>query len=94
MSFLQRPQIQPISYRRFRALARFLEGNPSSAEILLQVHAFLDEWMAFRSRRLSQAALETVHRVIRDMGWALPTTGAPPAPEGPEAPAPPGGSPP
>ncbi len=74
MTFPQRLQIEPISTRRFRALASFLDTEPSKAEILLRVHAFLDEWQAFRSRRLSASALVAVDRVIRDMGWTVPET--------------------
>ncbi len=95
MSLLQRPQIQPISARRFRELAAFLETQPTPAEILLRVHAFLDEWMAFRSQRLSAAALQAVHQVIRDMGWTLPGADAPQEiPQDAEAPGDPGGTPP
>ncbi len=74
MAFTQRLEIQPISTRRFHALATFLETEPSKAEILLRVHTFLDEWQAFRSRRLSASALAAVDQVIRDMGWTVPET--------------------
>lgn len=74
-----------LSYRRFHEFARFLSTDRDPAEILLQVHALLDEWQAFRSRQGSCQALESVHAVIQDFGWASPDTVAlPPAPSDPQ----------
>lgn len=66
-----------VSYQRFHELATFLSTDRSPAEILLQVHSVLDEWEAFRSGNASRFALESVHAVLRDFGWAPADTQEP-----------------
>ena len=54
------------SYRLFKELYDFLQGNPGTADILRKVHDILDSRYSFGSKRNAECASESLDLVLRD----------------------------
>lgn len=53
-------------YPRWKRFLTFLEGNPSNAQILREIHGFVDGIRGYRTRTNAGGAFEALEQFIKD----------------------------